>query len=88
MSTKNILRVVLAGVLFAAIVCIAVGMCFYFPAISSLNTPDLGQEALEESASAMRLGMFIMIVGITCLVLSILAFIGSVLIEKLAKNKN
>ena len=89
MTTKKIITFAIAGVAVAAVVCLIVGLCYYFPALNfhPLTTDPNYKELVESRASAMQLGMLVIIVGCSFLIMSLMAFIGMLAASKFLSNR-
>lgn len=90
MNTQKIVKIALAGVALAGIVCIIAGLCVYVPALNVnplRSDPDYAQ-IIESKAEALQLGMLIIVVGCVSLVISFMALLATVIFKRLEKYQN
>ncbi len=80
MSARKIALFVFGGVLAAAVLCVIVGVCVYVPA--------LGNADAQEKTKYLQIGMLMIVVGCSCMILSLVALSGTLIAGKLIKNQN
>ena len=85
MNVPKLLKIILAGVIAASLICLIIGAATYFPALGSL--PQTGAQdyavLVKERAASMRLGMLIIMVGCASLGMAVLALLGIVIYGRL-----
>lgn len=87
---KKTLIALLCGVLAAALICIAVGLIIYIPALNiSIDKAAADYAALsQQKSSLMALGMLIMIVGCSGVIIPALALIVIMIINVVSAANN
>ena len=85
MNVQKLLKIILAGVIAASLICLIIGAATYFPALGSLSQTGAQDYAVlvKERAASMRLGMLIMMVGCASLGMAVLALLGIVIYGRL-----
>ena len=88
MSSRKIVKIMLVGVAFAALVCVIAGICIYVPALNNIPSASAPNYSslVEQRYSMLQIGMLIMMVGCVSFIVAFIAYAGMIVLTALNKS--